>query len=229
MPCWLLAHRAAGLVERMDDPDCDPQKLRRTYVQFEIVNRLISGWGRLYSQYLRPQLHAGARSILDVGAGGGDIARMVYRNAVADGFPVQITAIDTDARAVQFMQSSTRDAMISVRHTGVGELLAGNERFDIVLSNNVLHHLSAEDIPGFLHDTHALAAALTIHSDIRRDDLAYLGFLPAHILFPGSFIAEDGLTSIRKSYCPQELRALLPPAWDVREMSLFRTLCVRRT
>ena len=48
MPCWLLAHRAAGLVERMDDPDCDPQKLRRTYVQFEIVNRLISGWGRLY-------------------------------------------------------------------------------------------------------------------------------------------------------------------------------------
>lgn len=228
MPSKFLADRAAGLVEHMDDLDCDPEKLRRTYAQFRILNRFVAGWGRIYSQYIRPELRAGATSILDVGAGGGDIARMLCRRASADGLPVQITAIDTDDRAVRFMQSSTIENSIDVRHAGTSELLAAGERFDIVLSSNVLHHIPEEGIPAFLGDSHALAARLTIHSDIRRDVLAFLAFLPARFLFPGSFVAVDGLISIRKSYRCEELRPLVPVGWEIRRMAPFRCLCMRR-
>jgi len=228
MPSRFLADRAAGLVERMDDPNCDPEQLRRTYAQFNLLNRFVAGWGRIYSRYIRPELRAGATSILDVGPGGGDIARMLYRSASADGLPVRITAIDTDNRAVQFMQSSTTEYSIEVRHAGTRELLAAGERFDIVLSSNVLHHIVEDCIPAFLGDSHALAARLTIHSDIRRDVFAFLAFFPARFLFPGSFVAADGLISIRKSYRCEELLPLLPVDWDIRRMSPFRYLCMRR-
>ena len=229
MSSGFLAHRATALPERMDDPACDPAKLHRTYARFRFINRFVSGWGRIYSRYIRPQLRAGARSIVDVGAGGGDIPLMLSRRAAADGFRVHCTAIDTDERAVRFMQSSLAGTSIDVRHDSAAGLLAAGERFDIVLSNNVLHHIAEQGIAAFCADTHALATRLTVHNDIRREALAFLGFLPAHVLFPGSFIAEDGLISIRKSYRCAELRALLSPEWDVQQVAPFRNLCVRRT
>lgn len=71
-----LSRRATDLQELMDDPTCDLKSLRRTYAQFRIVNRLVSGWGQLYRRRLRPLLSAATpTTLLDVGSGGGDVPR----------------------------------------------------------------------------------------------------------------------------------------------------------
>ena len=108
----------------------------------------------------------------------------------------------------------------------VEDVLASRQQFDIVLSNNVLHHIPENELPGFMDNSRKLAQRLVIHSDIRRDDLAYVVFLGSHLFFRGSFIAEDGLTSIRKSYRMRELRRLLSSDWDVHMMALYRNLCI---
>ena len=46
-----LSRRDAGLRELMDDPACDPVRLRRTLERFGTVNRLVSGWAATYRTY----------------------------------------------------------------------------------------------------------------------------------------------------------------------------------
>ena len=96
------------------------------------------------------------------------------------------------------------------------------ERFDVVLSNHVLHHLPPAELGALLADSERLVApgGVAVHGDIRRSLFAYAGFwlgtLPfARNLLAGSFIRADGLTSIRRSFTAAELAAAMPAGWRV--------------
>ncbi|NKX53920.1 class I SAM-dependent methyltransferase [Arthrobacter mobilis] len=226
-----LSGRAADAVEEMDKPDCDPARLRRTYAQFALVNRAVSGWRRAYLHQLRPRLAAAARSgpamrratLLDIGCGAGDVARSLARWAAADGLPVDITAIDPDERAYAYAASRPAVPGLSVRRAYSADLAAEGARFDIVVSNHILHHLSPAELDGLLADSKLLCRSLALHSDIARSALAYVLFAAGTLpFFHRSYIRRDGLTSIRRSYTVPELRRAVPPDWVVRQDSVFR-------
>ena len=228
-----LRHRATGLSELMDDPACDQRALERTYARFGIVNRLVSGWSRVYRHRILPLAAAAQRdgapplSILDVGFGGGDVPVAIAGWAARDGVDVRLTAIDPDERAHAF--ASRRDAPPSVRfrRASSGDLVTAGERFDVVLSNHVLHHLDAAALDGLLADSERLARRVVVHNDIERGALAYQGYQVAITpLSPGSFLRTDGLRSIRRSYTLVELADVLPTGWRVERQSPFRLLAL---
>ena len=67
-----------------------------------------------------------------------------------------------------------------------------------------------------------------LHSDLRRSRAAYLGW--AATSWPAardSFLFTDGLRSIRRSYVPAELAAVVPPGWRVHPQAPFRLLLTR--
>lgn len=219
----LLGERSRGLPERMDDPDCDPQLLRNTYRQFARVNALLSGWGRVFARRVAPCLSPGS-SILDVGCGGGDLALRFRAWSERAGTPAHVTGIDPDPRAVAFARSRPATAGVAFRQATVGELLDRSERFDVVVSNHVLHHLADDELVPFLQATAALARRAVVHCDGTRHPLAYAAFALTGPLFPQSFIVEDGLRSIRRAFTTEELRGLVPQAWEVRNLMPFRQL-----
>ena len=94
----------------------------------------------------------------------------------------------------------------------------------MVVSNHVLHHLGTAELPHFLAESALLSRGTVIHNDIRRSPAAYALFYAASWPFPGSFIREDGLTSIRRSYTAAELQAAAPPGWTVLPRPPFRNL-----
>lgn len=209
----------------MDDPDCDPVRLHNTYVQFALVNRLVSGWERVFRRYLAPRLARGS-TVLDVGCGGGDLARRLARWGERRGTPLRITAVDPDPRALAFARTRP---VAGVRYLEVDaeELANDGRRFDCVISNHVLHHLPADRITGFLELSGQLSAGLALHNDLRRHAAAWLAFSLTRPFFLRSFIVEDGLRSIRRSFTPDELRDLLPSGWRVDTLAPFRNLVVR--
>ncbi|MEX2541163.1 MAG: methyltransferase domain-containing protein [Trueperaceae bacterium] len=221
----MLGERAGELRERMDDPDCDPVRLHNTYVQFALVNRLVSGWERVFRRYLAPRLARGS-TVLDVGCGGGDLARRLARWGERRGTPLRITAVDPDPRALAFARTRP---VAGVRYLEVDaeELANDGRRFDCVISNHVLHHLPADRITGFLELSGQLSAGLALHNDLRRHAAAWLAFSLTRPFFLRSFIVEDGLRSIRRSFTPDELRDLLPSGWRVDTLAPFRNLVVR--
>ncbi|WP_346958061.1 class I SAM-dependent methyltransferase [uncultured Arthrobacter sp.] len=222
-----LRTRALDAVEEMDRPDCDPTRLDRTYAQFALVNRAVSGWRGIYRQQLRPLLSAASTTtLLDIGCGGGDVPVLLSRWAARDGLRLEITAIDPDRRAAAFAARHRTRAGVTFRRQAAAELLDAGARFDVVVSNHVLHHLDAGELAGFLAESAALSTGLVIHNDLRRSPAAYALFSAGALVFPGSYIRQDGLTSIRRSYTAAELRGAAPPGWTVLPRSPFRNLLI---
>lgn len=222
-----LAERDVALRELMDDPDCDPELLRATLRRFDTINRLVSGWAGVYRSRIRPflsDLDRPAR-VLDLGCGGGDVITHLARRAERDGIDVEWVGVDPDARAIEV--AGARDAPPSVRfaRTDSSALLAAGERFDLVLSNHVLHHLEADELDAFVEDSRRLSRGRVMHGDIERGRLAYglyaVGVTP---LAPGTFLRTDGLRSIRRSYRVSELADVLGHTWHVERPARFRVL-----
>lgn len=222
--------RPADLLERMDDPDCDRRTLERTYARFGLVNRLVAGWRRVYRERIRPLLAvapAPAR-LLDLGCGGGDVLRALLAWAARDGFAVDALGVDPDPRAIAWATRRPQLPHLRFRRAASADLVAEGSRYDLVLSNHVLHHLTPVERAALFADSTRLADRVAIHSDIRRSRLGYaLYAVGAAPLSPGTFLLADGLTSIRRSLTPTELAAELPDGWRVETHGPFRLLAVR--
>lgn len=222
-----LAERDLVLRELMDDPDCDPDQLRATLRRFDTINRLVSGWGTVYRTRVRPYLTSLDRParVLDLGCGGGDVITHLARRAEHDGLRAEWVGVDPDSRAIEV--AAERDAPASVRFTCTDStrLLEDGERFDLVVSNHVLHHLGSEELDAFAAESRRLSRGIVLHGDIERGRIAYalytIGITP---FAPGTFLRTDGLRSIRRSYRAAELAAVLGDPWRVERPVWFRVL-----
>lgn len=223
-----LRTRDDALRELMDDPDCDPGRLRRTLERFDLVNRLVAGWDRTYRIALRPALAAasGPVRILDVGCGAGDVLRRIVARARADGIRAEGVGIDPDPRCLAVARAAGPATGVSYRQAGAGDLVG--ETYDLVLSGNVLHHIPDAELDAFLATSARLARGLVVHSDIARSRLAHtayaVGITP---LAPGTFLRTDGLRSIRRAWTATELSARMPAGWTVLAQSRVRLLAIR--
>lgn len=221
----MLDHRAVNDRERMDSPDCDLAALRRTYQQFPLVNRAFAGWSAVYRRYLRPRLSTDVdTTLLDLGCGGGDVALHLDSLARRDGLLLSITGVDPDPRALDFAMGRPGHTRVTFRRAAGRELVAEGKTFDLVISNHVLHHLGPREFGDFLRESEQLSRQLVVHNDLRRHPAAYVLFGLAALPLRGSFIREDGLTSIRRSYTPNELAAAAPQSWQVVPLRPFRQL-----
>ena len=230
-----LSARADDARELMDDPACDPEILRRTYARFALVNAVVSGQRATYRRWIRPRLRRDRTlRVLDLGSGGSDLPRRWLRWARRDGMPLRVVAADPDPRAVAYATSLAPVPGFEVRRADSRALAAAGERFDVVLSNHVLHHLTRGELRDLLADSERLLApgGVAVHGDIERSALAYAAFAAATWPLQGTvlrrtFIRPDGLTSIRRSSTAAELAAMLPAGWRVRRTAPSRLEVLR--
>ncbi|WP_214467787.1 methyltransferase domain-containing protein [Microbacterium flavescens] len=225
-----LAVRDQELEELMDDPACDPQRLRATLQRFGVINRLFSGWGAVYRDRLASHLAQLGRParVLDLGSGGGDLVLRLARLAAKDGLDVSWTGVDPDPRSHEVAVERPAPPNVRFRNADAATLRAEGETFDAVLSNHVLHHLG-EDTATFLSESRELSHGLVLHGDIARGRLPYVLYAIAVTpLAPGTFLRTDGLRSIRRSFTRSELQRVLdrtdPGAWSVARHAPFRLL-----
>ncbi len=219
-----LGRRDDTAVELMDDPAADLAMLERTYDRFRLVNAVVSNPRAVYRRWIRPRLSPiETRRVLDIGTGGADLPRAMLAWARADGLRLEVTAIDPDERAITWARRRPLVPGLVLRQVTSRELADAGERFDVVTSNHVLHHLDGRELGALLAESERLAAGggLAVHGDIERSRLGYaafaLGTLPfAGNLLAATFIRADGLTSIRRSHTAVELRVVLPAGWRVR-------------
>jgi 2-polyprenyl-3-methyl-5-hydroxy-6-metoxy-1,4-benzoquinol methylase len=222
---FFLSERVTNVHEQMENPDCDPVKLRNTYRQFRIINALVSGSRAVYCRWIRPAMtrRGASYTLLDIGFGGGDVALRYALWAQQDGYRLEVTGIDMDQRAYDYVASLDWPENVSFHCMDAAELVATDRRFDFVVSNHVLHHLDATSLVTLLDYAKRLARRRALFADICRSDVAYaLFYLLTLTGFHDSYIRPDGLLSIRRSYTRRELLAAAPPGWRVATQLPFR-------
>ena len=201
----------AVLVERMDDPDCCEKRLLCTVRQFASLNRMVSRYGTILRRWVLADMLRDpdrAYHLLDMGAGGCDIDAWLLQEAQRLGLRLRVTACDSDARILGYARRVHQESS-GLSFSSQDVLRDDSDmQVDYVFANHFLHHLSNDEIVKLLTRWAPRVRRSMVFSDLRRSRSAYVGHAVLSAFFPGGFIREDGLTSIRRGFRADELATL---------------------
>ena len=199
-------------VEHLDSPDCPADIARATLRDIAVANTLLGGraaadWG--LANLLRDVPPGRPLTLLDVGAGGGDIAAHVTRQAARRGHRLIPLLLDRHPAAAAMSRASGAPTFLA--DACRPPLAPGS--VDLVLASQFLHHFSPAAAAGLLRQLDALARVGVVVADLRRTRLAAAGIWL--VSFPLRFhpvTRRDGVTSVRRGFTAAELSRLLDQA-----------------
>lgn len=174
---------------------------------------------------------ASTLKLLDVGFGDGDMLRRIARWAGKRGIAAELVGVDLNPRSEAAARAHTPAGLPIAWRTGDYAECAG-EGWDVVISSLVAHHMTRDQLVGFLRFMEAEARRGWLVNDLHRHRFAHAGFpLLAALARWHPIVRHDGTLSIARSYRPGEWPPLLDAA-GVADARVFRAfpfrLCVER-
>jgi SAM-dependent methyltransferase len=216
--------RAAGVLELMDGPIEAADELERNLADIAFTNRRFGGIAPIRREIRR----IGARTVLDVGAGRGDIPAALVRDAARRGVDVRVTCLDRSAETIAIARRSTGDdPRLSFVQADAAQLPFADGAFDAAICTLALHHFEPDAARQLLRELRRVARTAPIVGDLRRSRLAFAGaWLYAHVGTRNRLTRHDAPLSVRRAYTPAEALALARDAgWHaprVRHEPFFR-------
>lgn len=204
--------------ERMDRPDCDPDDLRRALDGLARIQRTSGGHRMVVEPVLRGLAGRppGPIRLLDVGAGGGELAADLGRLLRARGWSPRTVLADLHPRTIRIARERwpTRPEPAlpaDFLRLDAPRLPFPDGAFGVAVCANTLHHLEREAALGFLRELERVAAGRWVVVDVRRSRLALsaVRLLAATLWRDNPFPRRDGPVSVRRAFTPAELRTLL--------------------
>jgi len=192
-------------LETLDRRDAEPAVATRNLRDLALVNTLFGGrqavrWG--VARLLRGLPPGRAVTVLDVGAGAGDIAQHLRATVCPRVLPV---ALDHLFPAATLCRARGVPAVVADLHAP--PVAPGG--VDVVVLSQVLHHLPRPGIPAFLRRVSGLARVGVVVADLRRSAVAQGGiWVAAHLLRLHPVTRIDGVASVGKGFTRGELGAL---------------------
>jgi SAM-dependent methyltransferase len=201
-----LSHRSTQQ-ERMDTDCADFADYSRCLRDLSRVNtvtlthRPMLAW---LAERARPDF-----SVLDIACGHGDALRKI-RARYPD---ARLTGIDLNPWATKAARQATDPASGIDFINGDAFAYAPEKKADFIITSQFTHHLTDEQIVGFLDWLQANAGLGWFISDLQRNLFSYYGFpVLARLLFWHRFVREDGQISIARAFIRTEWDALLKQA-----------------
>ncbi|MFW5960327.1 MAG: methyltransferase domain-containing protein [Chitinivibrionales bacterium] len=214
--------------ELMDDLGSDSVMLESTLKQFSLINPLFSGSERLIRRYLIKHMRQNPKeviTILDIGAGGGDITRSIADTCAKEGIKIEIHALDPDKRAVDYaLRNSGGYSNIKIIQGDIKEYTGYKDLFDYTFANHFLHHIDEASVREVMKTISDISRCGFLVNDIKRSRAAYYLFtLVSSLMFRNSFAAYDGKLSIKKGFTEEELKRITEDI-SGKEVSVSSTL-----
>lgn len=219
----------------MDAPGLDPAVYARVLHDLARVNRWTLAARpsiAFLDRVVGPVGPCARLRLLDVGFGDGDILRAIGRWARRRGVDAELVGVDLNERSVAAARAATPPGLaIDYR---AGDYRDQPGPFDVIISTQVAHHMTDEQLATFLRHLEAEARWGWLVCDLRRHGLAHWGFpLLARLLRVHRIVREDGRLSIARSFRRDEWEAALRtagvPPEEVRIVRRFPfRLCLER-
>ncbi len=199
--------------ELMDDPGSDSVMLESTLKQLSVINPLFTGSEKLIRRYLIKHMKQNPKEVitlLDIGAGGGDITRSIADICAKEGINIEIHALDPDKRAVDYaLRNSEGYSNIKIIQGDINEYTGYRDLFDYTFANHFLHHIDDGSIKEVMKTISDISRCGFLVNEIRRSRAAYyLYTLVSSVVFRNSFAVYDGRLSIKKGFTKEEFKRL---------------------
>lgn len=219
--------------EVLDDESVDIADYQRCLAELAVVNRLTLTHRpslRWLAQATRALPVGEKFSVLDVGYGDGDLLRAIARWADRRGLKAQLLGIDLNPRSAVVARGVTPPEMDIDYRTGNVFSYTPDEPLDFIVSSQVAHHLSDEDVVDFLTWLETNSVYGWHIADLHRHSLAYYGFpILSRLMGWHPIVRSDGMISIARSFRREDWQGYLDKAGLKAEISWYAfRFCVRR-
>jgi SAM-dependent methyltransferase len=215
--------------ELIDDAGLGREVLDRVHRDLDLVNRWLGGYAASIDAIERLLGHRRRLRILDVGGGGGGVARSLLAWAGRRRIAVEVVLVDRSAGAVARARELLRGCGgFEAVQADVLALPFPPCTFDVAHCSLFLHHFSPDEGRRIIAALSNVAEAVVIN-DLHRHPLAYWGFVAfSRALGLSREVRHDGPVSVLRAFRRADLLQLAPHA-EIRWCWAFRWQLVLRS
>jgi ubiquinone/menaquinone biosynthesis C-methylase UbiE len=204
-------HRSYEL-ENIDKGTYTPEEYEGCIVELQRVNEWLGDAKALRGSLLKEIERQGLRSfsILDVGAGSGELLRVAAQWARETDRAASLVGLELNKRSARAIldESAEFPEISSVQASGL-VLPFPDHSVDYVISSLTLHHFDDEGAVGILREMGRVARRRIFVIDLHRNPVAYFFYTTlGRLILHNRLLREDGALSILKSFKPDELEGL---------------------
>jgi SAM-dependent methyltransferase len=199
-------------LENIDKGTYTPEEYEGCLVELQRVNEWLGDAkalrGSLLKEIERRELRS--FSILDVGAGSGELLRVTAQWARETDRRASLIGLELNPRSAQAILEESTDfpEIVSVQGSGL-VLPFPDASSDFVISSLTLHHFDDEGAVSILREMGRVARFGIFVIDLHRNPTAYFFYTTLGRLFlHNRLIREDGALSILRSFVPDEMEEL---------------------
>lgn len=189
--------------EMMDDPNLEARLHEGALRGLARLNAVSGIRGQVW-RALAPMLWGGAREVVDVAAGSGDLIAFLARRS---GEGVRFTATDISERACAAVRDRAASGGLPVRALRMDALREGVPACDVAMCHLFVHHLGEGEIVTLLRSMWESARVGVVITDLRRTRLGYASvWLASRAVTRSPVVRRDALLSVRAALSEEELR-----------------------
>jgi ubiquinone/menaquinone biosynthesis C-methylase UbiE len=207
-PDWL----ASVGTEALDSPACDALVTRATLADIAQANTLFGGRSAVVhgvARLLEGVTPSRPLTVLDVGAGMGDVAAYLEGRWSGAGTGLRAVTLDWHAEAARLCR---KRGLLALQGEAQ-RLPVADGAVDIVVASQLLHHFRREAAVGLVRELQRVARLGVVIADLRRTWMAAWGiWLVSWPLRFHPASRHDGVVSVRRGYERWELEELLREA-----------------
>jgi SAM-dependent methyltransferase len=199
-------------LEHLDKGDYTPEEYDGCIVELQRVNRWLGDTSALRDSLLEEieKLDLRSFSVLDVGAGSGELLRVIADWARETDRKARLAGLELNGRSARAIaaRATTFPAIGAVRGDAF-RLPFKNEQFDYAICSLFTHHFKDDKVVAILRELSRVATRGIFVIDLHRHPVAYYFFTTvARLFLHNRLIREDGALSILRSFTPVELARL---------------------
>lgn len=198
--------------EIIDTGDYTPAEYERFLREIRFINRWLGDRKALRETLLRAVEIENLKefSILDVGAGSGELLRDAAKFAARTNKKARLFGLELNARSAAAILEESKDFqnIFAVRGDAL-RLPFADDSFDYCFCSLFAHHFADAQIVRILSEMRRVARRKVFVIDLHRNKNAYRGYKLFSFVFRlGRLTKNDGALSILRAFVPQELRDL---------------------
>ena len=205
-------HQRSLELEHLDKGDYTAEEYEGCIVELQRVNRWLGDTSALRDSLLREieQLNLRSFSVIDVGAGSGELLRLIAEWAQKTDRNAELVGVELNSRSAKaIIEDSENFPSISAARGDAFQLPFRNEQFDFAICSLFTHHFKDDKVVAILRELSRVAVRGIFVIDLHRHPVAYCFYTTVGRLFlHNRLIREDGALSILRSFVPGELTKL---------------------
>lgn len=204
--------RRSDELEHIDKGDYTSEEYEGCLVELRRINRWLGDASALRKSLVREIRRDDLKSfsVLDVGAGSGELLRVVAKEARGMNKQAYLIGLELNARSAQSLaeESKAFDEIKAVRADAL-RLPFADESFDYVICSLFTHHFQNAGVVALLREFARVARRSIFVIDLHRHRIAFLLYTTiGRLMLHNRLTREDGALSILRSFRVNELKQL---------------------